>query len=452
MNTQKNGAANLGRRKPSKKSQEAEGVGVGVACEEAPFYCLAGAMISSDTERIKVLEEKLAEVTRHRDALEKDVESLCMQNGEFSGSEVLGHRIRSLEQKLKKTEQSTGKVTADRDGLREDIKQQKLAKKSLDEALKGEIEKNKQLEKELHHYYCSSGSIIAERDKAMLESERAVKEAAAARRELSSLQAEATTQESKLSEALKHSDVLEQRCVKLAAQAALSAKVEPLQEELKSTQRKLEEVASERDGLAKERDDFRGEVDSLSAELASTSAAGKEEIDGLTRTKESLEERIGQLEGMLENVVEEKAKLSNELENQKSIKKTMSSNLEKSQVKFETVERLTKLFVDEYRNQRNRIDQKLAEASTSEIESIATQEFGFDLERIREIASPFDEIPQLISEWADLLKDVLCTHVQEKAAQCIYKNNANNFKQKLAQATAEKVQAMMANAELQVKR
>ena len=41
-------------------------------------------------ERVRALERQLEEVSRQRDALERDVEALCMQNGEFSGSEVLG--------------------------------------------------------------------------------------------------------------------------------------------------------------------------------------------------------------------------------------------------------------------------------------------------------------------------------------------------------------------------
>ena len=49
-------------------------------------------------ERIRELEDRLAEAERQRDALEKDVEALCMQNGEFSGSDVLANRISQLEQ------------------------------------------------------------------------------------------------------------------------------------------------------------------------------------------------------------------------------------------------------------------------------------------------------------------------------------------------------------------
>ena len=44
--------------------------------------------------KVAALEEQLAEVSRQRDALEKDVEALCVQNGEFSGSDVLANRIR----------------------------------------------------------------------------------------------------------------------------------------------------------------------------------------------------------------------------------------------------------------------------------------------------------------------------------------------------------------------
>ena len=54
--------------------------------------------VSTSDDRIRELEDRLAEAERQRDALEKDVEALCMQNGEFSGSDVLANRISQLEQ------------------------------------------------------------------------------------------------------------------------------------------------------------------------------------------------------------------------------------------------------------------------------------------------------------------------------------------------------------------
>ena len=58
----------------------------------------ASLSVSTSDDRIRELEDRLAEAERQRDALEKDVEALCMQNGEFSGSDVLANRISQLEQ------------------------------------------------------------------------------------------------------------------------------------------------------------------------------------------------------------------------------------------------------------------------------------------------------------------------------------------------------------------
>ena len=411
--------------------------------------------MSSLEAQVEALEAKLQTVERERDALEKDVEALCMQNGEFSGSEVLGLRIGRLEQQLRKTEDSMGEVTAERNSLREDIKQQKLAKKSLDKTLQDEVNKNSQLEKELQYYLAQSGSIIAERDKAMLESERAEKEASSCRQELSTAQAELQREEEKLAEALKQVERVEQRCVKLAAQAAESAKVEPLQRELQETQKRYEETVSERDELARTSEEMRREFDTVSSELASTSAASKGEIEGLTGTIAKLEEKIVQLQDLLEDTVKEKKKTGEELENQLKFKKSIQERLEKSETTLSVLDRLTKLFNEEYRSQRNRIDQELCGAKNfEEIQGIQTQEFGLDLEKIENLVQDVDSLDGLgsmVKQWSTLLDDVLCTHAEEKSEQCMYKYNAMQFKQKLAQATAEKVQASLLLAELSCK-
>jgi chromosome segregation ATPase len=368
---------------------------------------------------------------------------------------VLGLRIGRLEQQLAQQLKKTEEITADRNGLLSSLKEQKLANQSLDKTLQDEVNKNNQLEKELHYYLAQSGSMIAERDKAILESERAEKEASACRQELSTAQAELKREEEKLSEALKQVDVVDQRCVKLAAQAAESAKVEPLERELEATQKKYEETLSERDQLAKARDEVTRELDTVSSELASTSAESKEEIEGLKGALAKLEEKILQLQDLLEDTVTEKTKKSDELENQLKFKKSIQERLEKSETTLEVLDRLTKLFNEEYRNQRNRIDQKLCGAKNyEEIEGISTQDFGLDLQKIENLVQDvesLDGLGSMVKQWSSLLNDVLCTHAEEKAEQCMYKYNAMQFKQKLAQATAEKVQASLLLAELSCK-
>lgn len=269
-------------------------------------------------ERVRALERQLEEVSRQRDALERDVEALCMQNGEFSGSEVLGNRISHLEQSLRRSEGAVASVSRERDSLREDINQQKLAKRTLDTALKEEVEKNSNLEKELQYYLVQSGSIIAERDSSRIQADRAVAEATAARRDLSAAQADLESMRETMETLRSERDSYDQRCIKLAAQAAESTKLEPLRRELEEVRAKLEaqvsETAGERqksealaielEGARRETGEERAERERLSKELADLGGAlemmkdqkKRDEVDRLLekeklkRIKDDLEE------------------------------------------------------------------------------------------------------------------------------------------------------------------
>ena len=145
------------------------------------------------------------------------------------------------------------------------------------------------------------------------------------------------------------------------------------------------------------------------------------------------EGRTRKLEEIIADAVEEKKCLRNELENTELVVRHLKPKLEESNGKVDTLERLRKLFHGEYRRRSQLISE--GGSTYEELSSV-------DADKIEEIlrgSSRDGEIVSLVSDWTGLLQEIL--EAQYESAQ--YKQLLAQAKVKLAQATAEKVDAML---------
>jgi len=131
--------------------------------------------------------------------------------------------------------------------------------------------------------------------------------------------------------------------------------------------------------------------------------------------------------------VQEKNKTKDELENQTLVVQHLKPKLEEASMKIDILERLRRLFVEEYRKRVQFIES----SSYEDLSNIV-----FDSKKIDEIVqqgSCEGEIALLISDWTNLLKEILEAQYESNT----YKQLLAQSKVKLAQATAEKVEAML---------
>ncbi|GAX74638.1 hypothetical protein CEUSTIGMA_g2086.t1 [Chlamydomonas eustigma] len=121
--------------------------------------------------RIRELEKKLASVCQERDDLQKDVEALCLQNGSsmFSGSYVLAERVKALDADLKNARGNISSLQNEKDRLLEDVSNLKIAK-IASETLNAQMSSRMgQLEKDVAYYQVQLSKVVAERDHSLFE-------------------------------------------------------------------------------------------------------------------------------------------------------------------------------------------------------------------------------------------------------------------------------------------
>ena len=259
---------------------------------------------------VRELEERLRVVTRERDALERDVEALCMSNGEFSASDVLGLRIRALETQVSKAETSLHAATAECDGLKEDLYEHKQSRKKVDESLKREMARNQNLEQELTRFLTESGTVIAERDRAMIEADRARAELKAAQNALDDVQHRMQLELDKLATAKRREQEAAARGERLEAQVeallADLADAKAARERADAEASDASERAGALEGRAQEAEAslaaLRDEQRDTLAKLEGSSAREQEHAAMIAETKESLRERDAEVAGLRNRV------------------------------------------------------------------------------------------------------------------------------------------------------
>ena len=403
-------------------------------------------------QRLQELENSLKQSERERKALEKDVETLCMQKSEFSGSEVLGLRIRALEGEVLSMQSQLSKVSAERDSIRDDLLHHRQTRKEVDNSLRREIEKNTSLEKELQYYLTQSGAVIAERDKALIDSENAKRAATELRQKVSELQSEAQARDDKLAEAHRRADVAEERSVRLAAQAAESRKVEPLQNELKSSRAECQSLTAKSKELSEELDDTRSTLQNTIDSLRRTKADDDANIEKLESRSKELETSNGDLTKALNDREEQVKGLKSNLNKIIVSKQEGEEACQTLERKLRLIDQVSMSLLEKYSSQNIQLEKLFAQLkSEEEIASIIEQELKLDCDDVNELSelNHMTDVPQCVGQWVDFLEDLVSSQSQEKAELAMYKYRSMALKTKLAQATTEKVQAMLNAAEMQ---
>ncbi|KAL2643175.1 hypothetical protein R1flu_010762 [Riccia fluitans] len=123
------------------------------------------------------LMRRIVQLEREKDELQRDVETLCMQQSGFSGSidivsRMQARRAAGLEQELEACKQKLSHQTQENLTLQEELSEAYRAKGLTADAFKASMDKNKELEAEVKFYQSRMSGAFIERDKALMEVER----------------------------------------------------------------------------------------------------------------------------------------------------------------------------------------------------------------------------------------------------------------------------------------
>ncbi|KAL3696489.1 hypothetical protein R1sor_010565 [Riccia sorocarpa] len=123
------------------------------------------------------LMRRIVQLEREKDELQRDVETLCMQQSGFSGSidivsRMQARRAAGFEQELEACKQKLSHQTQENLALQEELAEAYRAKGRTADAFKASMDKNKELEAEVKFYQSRMAGAFTERDKALGEAER----------------------------------------------------------------------------------------------------------------------------------------------------------------------------------------------------------------------------------------------------------------------------------------
>lgn len=178
-------------------------------------------------ERVRLLERKLAAVSQERDSLKQDLETVCLQNSSsrFGKSYVLTERVTATDAELKDTRAKAASLTREKEQLQDDLCAMRIAKSAAEHLSQQQHLQLEELEKDLQHYQVQLSRAVTQRDQALLDTEHL------------------RTQVSELEEAAKQARRREGE--EAATRAALEQQLAGLQERQQRQQQQLETKCTE---------------------------------------------------------------------------------------------------------------------------------------------------------------------------------------------------------------
>jgi len=123
------------------------------------------------------LMRRIVQLEKERDELQKDIETMCLQQSGVAGSTDINTRMQArraagLEQELESSKEKVVLLSRENHNLQEELSEAYRLKNRLTEAFKAAVEKNNQVEKEVKFYQNQAAAALAERDKAVVEVDR----------------------------------------------------------------------------------------------------------------------------------------------------------------------------------------------------------------------------------------------------------------------------------------
>ncbi|KAG7640829.1 hypothetical protein ISN44_As02g008580 [Arabidopsis suecica] len=138
------------------------------------------------------LKARIKQLEHERNELQKDIEQLCMQQG---GPSILGvatrmhfQRTASLEQEIESLKLKLAACTREKHNLQEELAEAYRVKAQLADLHAGEVAKNLEAEKQVRFFQGSVAAAFSERDKSVMEAEKAEENAEMMSQKLSEIE------------------------------------------------------------------------------------------------------------------------------------------------------------------------------------------------------------------------------------------------------------------------
>lgn len=136
--------------------------------------------MGESTANIASLKSRIEQLEHERGELQRDIEQLCMQQ---SGSGYVGvitriqaQRIAGLEQEIETSKQKLAASVRNNHNLQEELSEVYRIKSQLADLHKSELEKNYEAEQQIKFFQSQVAAAFSERDRAIMEVERAYQE------------------------------------------------------------------------------------------------------------------------------------------------------------------------------------------------------------------------------------------------------------------------------------
>jgi len=262
---------------------------------------------------VRELEKKLLLITQERDQLQRDVETLCLQNGSsmFSASYVLTERIKATDAELKDVRSTNLQLTLDCDSLKDELTTLRSAKTTTDALVAEQSRRLGQLEKDLAFFQVQVSKSVSERDQALYETDRL--KAAAAKSDAILKDLQARTEADAAARAS-----LEQQLAAARSQVEQQRRdLDTMAADVEAAERKLRQAADEKRKLQNSTHTLQAKVDEYLADLERTKRQLQQfrESEGQLRVDlQKSSATTAQLQGTVAGQTEKISTLVSELE------------------------------------------------------------------------------------------------------------------------------------------
>lgn len=406
--------------------------------------------MGESTANIASLKSRIEQLEHERGELQRDIEQLCMQQ---SGSGYIGvitriqaQRIAGLEQEIETSKQKLAATVRNNHNLQEELSEVYRIKSQLADLHKSELEKNYEAEQQIKFFQSQVAAAFSERDRAIMEVERAYQEEESMSDKLNEFQ-------NRMEEIT--ADSLEQKRLFCELQSYLGdTKAENAK--LKQVIEKFYQIRQAALGVAE------GESDEDKAECLLQEPANLwsfREAEDISKDvhsqRDSLQDELAASRDMIEKLHKhlEEARSSEDLLLQRV--NSLDVKLKQSEDTIKNELSLLRIFQVQKRNEvLNLIEEehKWLEAATAELETQVKQQLmnkmvpsdSFDLNG----DSPSTTLEQsentVINESAECSHgDTVEKHPDSLNTSSEEQSNADDSRKVLAQALQEKVQALL---------
>ncbi|KAJ7531473.1 hypothetical protein O6H91_14G045300 [Diphasiastrum complanatum] len=395
------------------------------------------------------LVRRIIQLENEKDELQRDVETLCIQQSGQTGSidllaRLQARRVAGLEQELENCKAQLAHCTRENVNLQDELSEVYQIKGQFANLYNMELEKNKEVEKEVKFFQSKVAAALAERDRAIMEADKVHLREDSLKNELKELKDRFKLMENYNAEQQKYCSSLQQTLDELKSDDIISYK-NSFQEELGTLRSTADNLQLQLDKECEAKGDVEGKLFASEAQLIQLKEGLATELRAIRSWHGSIKEAVNTSLQDAGNCLNTLVKMLQEVI--ESSKPTSVHQGDADHVKNDDA-----LFSEDLENPNKNVESDKRMSNTNDIEEVHFADKTV-VENYRSAITQdskeafFQAMQEKVAALLLLSQEEERHHLKEKMVKGL-EEQISQLNQKLSQVTREKVTALMEVAQL----